>query len=147
MPSGVKATLMPERREQAADPAVGGVERGQRDAGDRGGQRERQVDRGVEQALAGKLVAHQHPGHEQAEHGVDQRRGGRGAEAEPAAPPARAASVATRQNARRGRASPARAISTASGISTISDEVDDGEAEREAEAGHHARLRTRGASR
>ena len=74
MPSGVKAILMPQRREQGADPAVGGVERRQRDAGDGGGQRERQVDGGVENALAGKVVAHQHPGHDRAEDDIDQRR-------------------------------------------------------------------------
>jgi hypothetical protein len=49
MPSGVKATLMPERLQQLADPAVAGVERGQRDAGDRGRQRERQVDQRVDE--------------------------------------------------------------------------------------------------
>ena len=43
-----------ERRAGAADPAVGGVERGQRDAGDRGRQRERQVDQRVDEAPAGK---------------------------------------------------------------------------------------------
>ena len=53
-----------ERREQRADPAVRRIERGQRDAGDRGRQREGQVDDGVEQAPAGKAVAHQHPGDE-----------------------------------------------------------------------------------
>ena len=41
------------RREQAADPAVRGIERGKRDAGDRRRQRERQVDRRVEQRLPG----------------------------------------------------------------------------------------------
>ena len=43
-----------ERLEQAADPAVRRVERGQRDAGDGGRQREGQIDEGVEQAAAGK---------------------------------------------------------------------------------------------
>ena len=42
--------LEPERLEQLAEPAVAGVERGQRDAGDRGRQRERQVDQRVERA-------------------------------------------------------------------------------------------------
>ncbi len=41
-----------ERREQAADPAVRRIERGERDAGHRGRQRERQVDQRVDQALA-----------------------------------------------------------------------------------------------
>ena len=49
-PSGVKLTL---NGSQLADPAVAGVERGQRDAGHRGRQRERQVDQRVDQALAG----------------------------------------------------------------------------------------------
>ena len=51
-----------ERHQQMADPAFRRVERGQRDAGDRGRQRERQVDHGVDDAAAGKAVAHQHPG-------------------------------------------------------------------------------------
>ena len=49
------------------------IERGQRDAGDRGRQREGQVDQRVEQPPAGEAVAHQHPGDEQAEDAVDQR--------------------------------------------------------------------------
>ena len=58
---------MPSRREQRADPAVRRVERGERDAGDRGRQREGQVDQGVDELRPGKAVAHQHPGDEQAE--------------------------------------------------------------------------------
>ena len=43
-----------ERRQQRAEPAVRRVERGERDAGHRGGQRERQVDHGVDDAPAGE---------------------------------------------------------------------------------------------
>ncbi len=57
--------------EDRAERAVGRVERRQRDARDGGGERERQVDGGVEPAAAGEAVAHQHPGHEHAEEGVD----------------------------------------------------------------------------
>ena len=74
MPSRRIGDLDAERREQAADPAVRRVERGQRDAGDGGRQREGKIDEGVEQAPAGKAVADQHPGDDHAEDGVD--RGG-----------------------------------------------------------------------
>ncbi len=57
--------------EKAADPAVAGVERGQRDAGHRRRQSKGQVDDGVEQALAGKFIAHKHPGDQRPEDGVD----------------------------------------------------------------------------
>jgi hypothetical protein len=70
-------------RQPAADPAVARVQRRQRDAGDSGGQGERQVDERIDEAPAGKLVAHQHPADEQAEDGVDRRRQERGAEGEP----------------------------------------------------------------
>ncbi len=74
MPSGVKATLMPSGASSWPIQPLRGVERGQRDAGDRGRQGERQIDQRVDEPLAGKRVAHQHPGDEQAEDGVDQRR-------------------------------------------------------------------------
>ena len=51
--------------------AVRGVERGQRDAGDRGRQREGQVDGRVDQPAAGELVAGQHPGEHQPEDQVE----------------------------------------------------------------------------
>ncbi len=60
-----------QRLKHAADPAVRRVERGERDARHGGRQREGQVDQCVDQALAGEAVAHQHPGDDQAEHGVD----------------------------------------------------------------------------
>ena len=63
-----------ERRQQLPDPAVRRVERGQRDAGDGRRQREGQVDHRVDDAPAGKAVAHQHPGDEHAEDDVDAAR-------------------------------------------------------------------------
>ena len=63
-----------ERRQQAADPAGFGVERRQRDAGDRGRQRKRNVDDGIKQAAARKAVAHQRPDDDRAEHQIGRRR-------------------------------------------------------------------------
>jgi hypothetical protein len=54
--------LDPERREEPTEPAALDEERGQRDAGDRGRERERQVDEGVEEPPAREPVAHEHPG-------------------------------------------------------------------------------------
>ena len=51
-----------ERRQILADPAVGRVERGQRNARDGGRQRKRQVDHSVEDAFARETVSHQDPG-------------------------------------------------------------------------------------
>ena len=56
-----------ERLEQPPDPAVLREQRGQRDAGDRGRQREGQVDERVDEAAAREAVAHQHPGDDEAE--------------------------------------------------------------------------------
>ena len=69
-----------DRRQRRAEPAVRRIERGERDAGDRGRQRERQIDDGVEEASAGKAVARQRPGDDRAEHDVDQRGRERNAE-------------------------------------------------------------------
>ena len=106
-----------ERLQQAAEPAVAGPDRGQRDAGDRGRQRERQVDQRVDQPLAGEAVAHQHPGDDQAEDGVD-----RGAASAVAKLTRKAAS--TRGEASVGQISPpapaALTTSAPSGISTTS---------------------------
>src|SRR4029077_10195902 len=49
--------LHPGGREPLPDPAVRRVKRGERDAGNRGRQREGKVDKGVEQAAPGKAVA------------------------------------------------------------------------------------------
>ncbi len=70
-------------RQQRSDPPGRRIERGQRDAGDRGRQRERQVDERRHDAPARKRIAHQHPGDEQAEDAVDRRRRRRRAEAQP----------------------------------------------------------------
>jgi hypothetical protein len=76
----VSATTMPERRvgdleterlKIPPEPAVAGIQRGQRDAGHRRRQRERQIDQRIDKALAGERIAHQHPGDDQAEKGVD----------------------------------------------------------------------------
>ena len=72
---------MPSGSSGPPDPAGVGIDRGQRDAGDRGRQRERQVDQRADQPLGREIVAHQHPGDEQAEHAVDRRRDHRRAEA------------------------------------------------------------------
>ncbi|KAG1257695.1 hypothetical protein G6F65_015816 [Rhizopus arrhizus] len=63
------------------EPAFFGIQRGQRDARHGRGQRKRQVDQRVQDLLAGKAVAHQHPGHHRAEHQVHQRGQQRRAEA------------------------------------------------------------------
>ncbi len=79
----MKATLIPSGARTLTDPAVRGIERGERDARDRGRQRERQIDQRVDDPLGRKGVAHQHPGDQQSEHGVDQGGGEGGAEAQP----------------------------------------------------------------
>jgi hypothetical protein len=56
-----------ERFEVLAEPAVAGVQRGQRDAGHGRRQRKGQIDQRIDEALAGEGVADQHPGHDQAE--------------------------------------------------------------------------------
>jgi hypothetical protein len=53
---------MPEGASGCAEHAVRRVDRRQRDARHRRRQREGQVDRRVDDALAGEAVAHQHPG-------------------------------------------------------------------------------------
>ena len=69
---------MPELRgQQRPSGAVRGVERGQRDAGDRRRQRERQIHGRVDQPPAGKPVAGQHPGQHQPEDQVEGARRGR----------------------------------------------------------------------
>ena len=74
-PSGVNTTGMPSGTEVLAEPAVAGVDRGQREAGDRRRHRERQVDHRVDDPAARERIAHQHPGDEQPEDGVDRGRG------------------------------------------------------------------------
>ena len=60
-PSGVKATLMPSGSRYWPSQPFLRVERGQRDAGHRRRQRERQIDQRVDQLLAREAVAHQRP--------------------------------------------------------------------------------------
>ena len=54
-------------REVAAQPAVFGIETGERDAGDGGGKREGQIDQRIHQSPTRKFVADQNPGHEEAD--------------------------------------------------------------------------------
>src|SRR5512132_1828190 len=75
--------LQAESGERRADPAVLGIEGCECYASDRGRERKGQVDDGVDQPLAGKRVAHQHPGDDQPDEGVDRRRDQGSAEAEP----------------------------------------------------------------
>src|SRR4029077_16894701 len=63
--------LYPQRLKVAADPPLLGKHGGERDAGDRGGHRKRHVDQSVDQLAARKVVAHQGPGDDEAEHQVD----------------------------------------------------------------------------
>ncbi|MCY1361074.1 hypothetical protein D9M69_477290 [compost metagenome] len=67
---------------ELADQAVGRVQRGEGDAGDRGGQGEGQVDHRVDDLASGEGVTHQHPGQQRADHAVDQCGDQCGAEAE-----------------------------------------------------------------
>ena len=69
--------LIPSGASTPPDPAVRHVQRGQRDAGHRGRQRERQVDRRIQQPPPGKPVALQHPGQQHARRDAGQRGGGR----------------------------------------------------------------------
>ena len=71
-----------ERRARASgapEPAVRGVERRERDAGDGGRQGEGEVDEGVEEAPAGEAVPHEDPAEEEAQESGD-RRGAEGEE-------------------------------------------------------------------
>ncbi len=71
-----------EARELQPEPAVRREHRGERDAGHRGRQRERQVDQRVDQPAARELVAHERPGDDEAEERIDDRGEQRGAEAQ-----------------------------------------------------------------
>eukprot|EP01022_Parablepharisma_sp_SALTPOND_P004178 TRINITY_DN1187_c2_g1_i1.p1 TRINITY_DN1187_c2_g1~~TRINITY_DN1187_c2_g1_i1.p1 ORF type:complete len:554 (-),score=206.99 TRINITY_DN1187_c2_g1_i1:2173-3834(-) len=80
---GREGDLDAQGREQLAQPAVLRIQRGQRDAGHRRGQSKRQVHQGIDDALAGEAVAHQHPGHDAAEDDIEEGADQRGTEAEP----------------------------------------------------------------
>ncbi|CAI8721855.1 protein of unknown function [Methylococcus capsulatus] len=120
------------------DPALAGIQRGKRDAGDGGGQGEGQVDEGVGQLASGELVAHQHPGHQQAHDGVDRRGGERGAEGQ----------LVGRQYARGGdgfeEAAPAEGGALEEGRRQRDQhdqaEIEQGEAQRQRKAGQDAVL-------
>ncbi len=58
-------------RNELPDDAVGRIDRGQRDAGHCRGQGEGQIDHRIENAPAGKAVAHQNPGDQGAENDID----------------------------------------------------------------------------
>jgi hypothetical protein len=70
----------PQRQEPLSEPAIGRVQRRQRDAGHRRRQRKRQIHHGVNQPLERKGIAHQHPGDDETEYHVDQRGNQRGPE-------------------------------------------------------------------
>ena len=74
--------LQSMRFEPLPDPAVGRIDRGQRDARDRGGQRERQIDQRVEQAPPREAITHQHPGDQRADDRRADRRDERRTEAQ-----------------------------------------------------------------
>ena len=83
MPSGVNATLIPYCSSGGSQPSVRRVERRQRDAGDSRRQRERQIDQRIDDALARKLVAREHPRDDESKDGIDRRGRKRRADAEP----------------------------------------------------------------
>lgn len=80
MPIGVKATLMPHSASGAPSQPFCANQRRQRHAGNGGRQRERDVDNGVKDTAAGKLVTHQHPDDHHTHHQIDD--GGQEREAE-----------------------------------------------------------------
>ncbi len=79
---GGEGGLDPDFQQRLAEHALRRVERGQRDTRHRGGQREGQVDHRVDQLAEGKVVARQHPGHDQPREDVEDRGDQRAAEAE-----------------------------------------------------------------
>ncbi len=83
----------------------------------------------------GKAVAHQHPGDDQAEDGVDQRAARAPRRRTGGRRRGRAARSTAAQNERPAEATPPCSASAASGSSTTSAEVEEREAERQPEAG------------
>ena len=130
-----------ERCCERADPAVRRIERGKRDAGDGGGQCKGQVDEGIEQPAPGKAIAHQHPGDEEPEDGIDAGRGERQAEGD----------AERRQRAAAGGdgeelgPAEARGLEDEAGKRDQNDQaqISERQAERQAEAGDDARLAER----
>ena len=67
MPSGVNTPLMPYGTRNRR--TIRSAHRGrQRDARDRRRQGERQIDHGVDDAAAGKVISHEHPRDDDSEH-------------------------------------------------------------------------------
>ena len=64
------------------NPAIGGVQGGQCNARYRRRQGKGQINHGIYQAAGRKVVTHQHPGHQQPEPGIEQRRNQRSAQGE-----------------------------------------------------------------
>ena len=133
IPSGLNDGLDAVRLEVLPEPAGRRVEARQRDAGDGGRQRERQIDHRIDEPPAGKAVAHQHPRDDEAEDAVDERGDERSADA---------SGGRTRRRADRDRlpevpGSRRRTTSNgsvSSGTSTISDQVEQRERHRQAES-------------
>ncbi len=73
---------MPSGSSQDADPAIGGIEGRERDAGDGGRQGEGKIHQRVDDAPPGEFVAHEHPGYDPAEDRIHNGRDQCGAEAE-----------------------------------------------------------------
>ena len=72
-PCRYKRQLDAQRFQVLAQPAVTRQQGCQRYAGHRSGQRKRQIDQCINDFFAGKGVAHQHPGQQQAKHQIDKR--------------------------------------------------------------------------
>jgi hypothetical protein len=70
---GVEGQLNAQRLEVLANPAVARQQRGQRNARHGSGQRKGQVHQRVHDLFAKKVIAHQHPSHQQAKKHIDQR--------------------------------------------------------------------------
>ena len=75
IPIGVNATLTPSAASGApSQPSFCAKQRGQRDAGNRGRQREGNIDDGIEQPATWKTVANQRPDNDRSHHQIDKRR-------------------------------------------------------------------------
>jgi hypothetical protein len=128
---------MPSGATKAADPAVRRVDRRQRDACHGRGQRERQIDQRIHDALAGEVVAHQDPGDDQAEERVHQRRDRGRAEAEAQRRQHAAVGQDTEEAVQPQRRRPQHQRGQRQQHDDA--EIGDGEAERDAEARQNAR--------
>src|SRR5438046_2861152 len=59
------------RAQEEAKSAIEGVERGKRDASDRGRQSEGDIHHSTQNAAQREFIAHQHPGDEESQHDID----------------------------------------------------------------------------